>query len=160
VNLAVVPARWWAWQCVKLSHDVTSTPKEYDGLWRDRLHARRGRFQRGSEAWWSVRDSASATVCADDVVGQLETVAVPLLRRLLIRENLAACAREGNLGHARGEQHRLFFDHALAALLVDQGPSEELARLIARIDENPDERLRAANEGYVRWLRDRISAST
>ena len=86
---------------------------------------------------------------------QLQSDAVPRLRALLVRENLAASARDGDMGFLQGEQHRKFFDRALAALIVDQGPSKELDRLIGCIGADPEERQHAANGRYVKWLRDR-----
>jgi hypothetical protein len=149
INLAVVPLPWWDWKCTGFPKHLKSTPKEHDGLWRDRLHAQRGVFQRGSEAWWSVRDPASATICADDVVEQLASESVPRLSALLDRDNLAASARTGDLGFFRGEQHLLFFDHALAALIVDEGPSEELD-VSAEPDRRRSREYRQANSPQTR----------
>jgi hypothetical protein len=59
INLAVVPQPWWDWNSERLNAKPTRKARDTDGLWRDRLRARRGVFDRGGDPWWSVRDSPS-----------------------------------------------------------------------------------------------------
>jgi hypothetical protein len=158
VNIAVVPEPWWAWQSVQHGRALPKSVKESHGLWRERLQPSTGGDPRGSEGWWSVRDEATARAAAADMVSQLRADAVPRLRRLLDREAIQAAVRAGDLGFITARSSPVFFDRALAVLLADQGPSEELDALLARLAEERDEDLRAFNETFVPWLRARAAS--
>jgi uncharacterized protein DUF4304 len=148
VNLAALPEPWWSWQ-QHLLGERARTPKEYDGLWRDRLHARAEVHNRG-DRWWSVRDSRSAERCADDVLAQLADTALPRLHELLDRVAMLAAVRNGQLGF--GPVYTLA---PLAVLLADQGPSAELDELIARLAAEPDPARHTHNRRLRSWIQQR-----
>jgi Domain of unknown function (DUF4304) len=158
VNIAVVPEPWWAWQVFHQGKAMTKSPKEYHGLWRQRLQPSSGGQPRGSEVWWSIRDQATAREAAADIVSQLRTDAVPLLQRLLERDAMLAAVRAGDLGFITGQSSPAFFDRALAVLLADQGQSAELDALLARFLAEQDENLKSFNESFVPWLTARAAS--
>lgn len=153
LNLAVAPEPWRAWRNTFLRRQAPRTPKEHDGLWRDRLHPGPGvpRHEHGTESWWVIRDERDARGCADDVVGQLIQHAVPQLRQLLDRDALLATVRAGNFGFLHGDA-----TVAVAVLLSDYGPSPELDDLLTRIATDPDDRHRDHNARLIEWIRLRI----
>ena len=159
INLAVAPQPWLAWRAVQLGKLVPKSPKEHDGLWRDRLHATDEDKARGSEAWWSVRDDPSAQKAVENMVGGLTTTALPCLSKLLDREGLVRSVRQGDLGHIKAASARGFFDRALALLLADDGPSDELSLLLDRFADEPDERLTAYDRRFLPWLTERIQGN-
>jgi Domain of unknown function (DUF4304) len=158
VNLAVVPEPWWAWQAFHHGNAMPKSPKEYHGLWRDRLQPSAGGHSRGSEVWWSIRDEATAHAAAEDMVSQLRTDAVPLLRRLLDRDGMLAAIRAGDLGFITVESSPGYFDRALAVLLADEGQSSELDALLTRFAAEQDENLKEFNESFVPWLTARAAS--
>lgn len=109
VNLAVVPEPWWTRPG---RPGGGAKPSEADGLWRDRLHPARGVPQHGPEPWWLIRREADLKKCGDDVVRQLTSRGVPVLRQLLDRERLVATIRTGDFGFVKGQNPA----HALAIL--------------------------------------------
>ena len=159
INLAVAPQPWLAWHAVQLGKPVPKSPKEYDGLWRDRLHATDEVKSRGGEAWWSVRDDSSAQKAVENMVGGLTMTALPRLSELLDREGLIRSVRQGDLGHIKAASARGFFDRALGLLLADDGPSDELALLLDRFADEPDERLIAYDRKFLPWLTERIQGN-
>jgi hypothetical protein len=156
VNLAVVPAPWWAWE--RSRKPLTKTPKEHDGLWRDRLDARGG-SKHGKEEWWLVRDEATAEKAARDMIVQLTTAGVPKLRRLLDRQAMLDALRCGDVGFLRGEAARTLSDVGRAVILADEGGSGELDDLIDRFTKDTDSRLACYHRELVPWLRRRAEAS-
>jgi hypothetical protein len=158
VNVAVVPEPWWAWQAFHHGNAMPKSPKEYHGLWRQRLQPSTGEQPRGSEVWWSIRDEVTARAAAEDIVSQLRTNAVPLLRRLLDRDAMLAAVRAGDLGFITAESSPAYFDRGLAVLLADEGQSAELDALLTRFASEQDENLKAFNESFVPWLAARAAS--
>jgi len=158
VNVAVLPEPWWAWQAFHHGAAMPKSPREYHGLWRQRLQPSTGGQPRGSEEWWSVRDEATARTAAEDMVLQLRTDAVPLLRRLLDRDAILAAVRAGDLGFITVQSSPAYFDRALAVLLADEGQSAELDALLTRLAAEQDENLKAFNESFVPWLTARATS--
>jgi Domain of unknown function (DUF4304) len=160
INLAVAPQPWHAWRAVQLGKPAPKTPKEYDGLWRDRLHATDEVKSRGSEAWWSVRDERSAQAAVENMVEGLTASALPRLAELVNREGLIRSVRQGDLGHMKAASAEGFFDRALALLLADDGPSDELTLLLDGFANEDDERLIAYDQTFLPWLGERVRASS
>lgn len=153
INMAIVPEPWWSChRVIRSARGATRAPKEYDGLWRDRLHPSRHVPHHGPEPWWLLRDEDEADRCGRDVVRQLTEHGVPRLRQLLDRGTLLATIRAGDFGFLHGDPTT-----ALAVLLADEGPSTELDSLFSHIAEDPDERHRAHNADLLAWLRGRIA---
>ncbi|MBL7493456.1 DUF4304 domain-containing protein [Frankia sp. AgB1.9] len=155
INLAVVPAPWWEWEHKDLSAAPTSTPKEYDGLWRDRLSPTGA--EPGYEAWWTITDEQSSAVVAVDMVDRLQSRGVPTLRRLLDRSEFIASVRRADLGPLTGLVHRRFLDRALAILLADDGPSTELDEVLTRLALDPGEVGGIAAPDLIAWAKARAS---
>jgi hypothetical protein len=151
VNSAVVPLVWWRWTCHQGGMSESRAPKEYDGLWRDRLNARRQQAA-GRPDWWSVTDTASARRAADDVVEQLQGGVIAELERLLRPRAMIEAAKMGRMGyatfHTRG---------ALAVLLTENGPSDELRDLLAELETLEDARLRAVFWPMAQWCREAVT---
>jgi Domain of unknown function (DUF4304) len=93
-NLSIVCVLWLRYKGLP----IPKAPKEAHGLWRDRLHPSSAAPAIGPDRWWSVRGEATARQEADDVVAQLQSVGVPVLRRLLHREALIGTVEAGGLG--------------------------------------------------------------
>jgi hypothetical protein len=83
---------------------------------------------------------------------------LPLLRRLLVRDQLIDSLRRGVLGFFSCQHSSTLFNRALVLLLAERGPSAELDATVARIQADPNERHRAANDELVVWARERTSA--
>jgi hypothetical protein len=64
VNLAIVPVPWFEWVRKQYGLSSTAKPREYHGLWRDRLRPADGLS--GDGQFWVVRDERSAAACAED----------------------------------------------------------------------------------------------
>ncbi len=148
MNLSIVCLPWLRYQ----GHPIPKMPKEYNGLWRDRLHPSSEVPAARPDRWWSVTDEATAIQAADDVVGQLRSVGVPLLRRLLHREALVATIRTGDLGFFKGPGHTTLFDSALVVLLTDEGRTDEATEALADLREKKDEASQLAFQKLSRWL--------
>jgi hypothetical protein len=148
VNTAVVPLAWWRWTNYQLGKSESRSPKEYDGLWRKRVHARRQQALARPE-WWSVTDLASAECAIDDVVQQMDDGVIAGLRRLLEPGAVLEVARSGQLGEAKFDTRG-----AIAVLLTDSGPSDELQRLLNELETLEDARLRAIFWPMVQWCRE------
>jgi len=159
INLAVVPEPWWAIKTVENSTGRSSMPKDYDGLFHDRLHPQ---HEPGTgEAWWHITAAATARAVAADMVQQLESEGVPVLTRMLDRAHLIAAIREGDLGFLKGELNRAFFDHALAVMLSDDGPSAELDNLLQKIETTAAGTQReTSTRRTVDWIHQRAATRT
>lgn len=137
VNLAVIPVPWWEWR--EYGPVPIRAPKEYHGLWRDRLHPATGNVLSGSERWWQVVDPHSAEQAAREVVSLLESRGIPTLRPLLDRDALIETIRAGDLGFAKGPAMQLHFDIALAVMLVAEGCREEVEPLLEKLSNTSTE---------------------
>jgi hypothetical protein len=118
-------------QRVQMPNIKFAAPKERDGLWRDRLSPTAAPGK--GEAWWHVTTAASGKAVAAEMIHQLEVDGIPTLKRLLDRRALISTIRQGDLGFFKGESFHGFFDTALAVMLSDEGPSDELDRLLFEI---------------------------
>jgi hypothetical protein len=134
INLAVVPEPWWSMKASMSLSTKPTTPKEYDGLYRDRVHP--SQTPAIGEAWWQITTEASAIAVAADMIQQFEAEGIPALTRMLDRGQLIAALRKGDFGMWKGEANRLFFDRALAVMLSDHGPSAELDDLLLKIESD------------------------
>ena len=112
--------------------------------WNWRLSATVSARSRGGELWWLVKDEASAQESAADMARQLAEVALPKLLHLLDRPNLVELARRAEGGSQTQNKFRL------AVLLADNGPGEELDRLLASFESE-------GNTGVVDWARARAA---
>jgi Domain of unknown function (DUF4304) len=148
VNTAVVPLTWWRWTNYQLGKSESRSPKEYDGLWRKRAHARHQQAS-GRPEWWSVTDLASAERAVDDVVQQMDDGVIAGLQRLLEPGAVLEVARSGQLGAAKFDARG-----AIAVLLTGSGPSDELQRLLNELESLEDARLRAIFWPMVQWCRE------
>ena len=149
VNLSIVCFPWLRYRGLP----IPKVPKESHGLWRDRLHPTSAAAGEGPEAWWSVSNEATARQAADDVVAQLHSAGVPLLRRLLHREALIDTIKAGDLGFSKGSNSsRPLFDSALVVLLADEGRTDEAAEVLARLGMKEDEASQVAFQKLTRWL--------
>ena len=155
VNLAVVPKPWWDWQRARMPNIKFTTPKERDGLWRDRLHPRGS--PAGKDGWWRVAKERDAKAAAADIAQQLESSGIPTLRRLLHRAELIASVRDKDLGFFKGEQHRMLFDRALAVLLSDE-PCAELDELLRQLDTSPGDGMGVSTRELTDWVRACVAA--
>jgi Domain of unknown function (DUF4304) len=157
INLAVIPQPWWEWQQFQGTLGNTKSPKEYHGLWQRRLESTIVGDHHGSEAWWSVVDTSTASAAAEDVVHQLETVGIPLLRHLLDRRAMLATIRAKDLGPLGGGSDT-YFDIALVVLLSDDMDSLERNQALARLSTSENEWGRNAFQGLTAWLSQREQA--
>jgi Domain of unknown function (DUF4304) len=150
VNTAVVPMVWWRWTNYRLGKSESRSAKEYDGLWRTRVDARRQQALARPD-WWSVTDLASAEHAAEDVVEQLRGGVIAGLQRLLEPGAMLAVARSGQIGEVKFDTRG-----AIAVLLTDSGPSDELEALLIELEHLEDARLRAIFWPMVQWCREAI----
>ena len=156
INLSVIPASWWDWQCRRLALSPSSAPKEQHGLWRYRLHPTGA--EPGVDVWWNVTDEQSSTDVASDMVIRLQREGVPTLRRLLDRSEMIASVRRADLGHLKGDVNRRSFDRALAILLADEDPSAELEEVLLRLAVDHGDGAGAATRELIEWVTARASA--
>ena len=154
VNLAVLPAAWWAWQRERSGSTAGRLPMETDGLYRARLEPRAG--SRSRPGGWECWDEVSARVAAREMRERLVTEAVPLLRALLVRERFAQALRDGEVGDFSG--YRGWCDVGLAVVLSDVGGAEldEVCDRLLGAGGSPGWRARA--EEVVGWARRRALA--
>ncbi len=156
INLAVIPQPWWDWQQFRGDIGNAKSPKAYHGLWNIRLQSTLDGDQRGSEAWWSVIDTSTATAAAEDVVNQLKTVGVPQLRHLLDRQALLASIRAKDLGRFRGGNDA-YFDVALVVSLSDDTDNVERDQALDRLSTREGEWGRNAVQQMTSWMTQRGS---
>lgn len=156
INLAVAPEPWLAFEASQMDKPVPKAVKEYHGLFRDRLEPS-ARDPRGSESWWRVGDARTAKAAAEDMAERLEADGLGRLDDLLDRPTFLDAVRGGDLGMMKAESLPVFFDWARAALLADEGSSDELAALL------PDIAARELTHGQVRqrallaWVEHRVA---
>jgi hypothetical protein len=149
VNLAIIPEPYWRWQQRASLSRTPKTPKEENGLWRERLRPNspavtaRERF----EPWWAVSDVSSATAAADDVVEGLRERAIPELTRLTDRREMLALVRGPGFNFI-----------PLAVLLSDEGPSNELDSLLEQMASTGDENVRDVYAQAIAWCRHNASS--
>ena len=143
VNLAVVPSPWWSWAQHESPELAGKKPKQQHGLWQQRLEETQP---------WSVVDDASAQNCGADVVDKLEHQAIPVLRRLIDRHEMIASIRAGDCGEIRGPDDQIYFDRALAIVISDNGPSQELDQLLAQLAAEENPHATTENQEIVAWI--------
>jgi hypothetical protein len=150
VNLSILCLPWLRYRGLP----VPKAPKESHGLWRNRLHPSSTTPAAGPDRWWTVTDEAAAREASDDVVTQLHSAGVPLLRRLLHREALIGTLRAGDLGFAKGLGNRTLFDVALVVLLSDEDRTDEAAEVLRELGKRDDEPSQVAIRKLSRWMAD------
>jgi hypothetical protein len=150
VNLSVVPKPWWSWEQHGSPELEGKTPKEQHGLWRQRLEETQP---------WMVVDEASAQNCGADVVTQLDNEAIPVLHRLVHRHEMIASIRAGECGEIRGPGYQIYFDRALAILISEEGPSQELDQLVSQLAADEHPYAAARNKEIVAWIRTHTPAA-
>lgn len=94
VNLSLVPRPWYEWFQREYGHRSSRKIREYDGLWRDRLHPSQ-RVPQGGTEFWLIKSEADATACGADVAAQLIRAGLPRLSALLDRDQLLRAIRAG-----------------------------------------------------------------
>ena len=154
INLAVAPKPWLDWSQAKSGKSIKSV-KESDGLWRDRLHPTDVRVMRGGEPWWGISDAPSARLAAADMVEQLQVSGLPTLQRLLNRQAFLQTLRDGDLGFAKSSSLPTFFDWAMAVLLADEPPSDELVERLASLGSSTEPRHAEQGQRLENWVRER-----
>ena len=144
VNLAVVPAPWLEFMGVWLGMPPAAV-QESVGLYRDRL----------TPEGWEIRSTEAAVEVAKDIAQRLTSHGLPLLDRLLDRDEILATVRAGDLGMLKHAQYPGLFAFAEAVLISDEGPSDRLEELLdAAREQAPGDRKEAA-ERYTDWIRER-----
>lgn len=137
INVAVVTEPWLAW--LFRGKVLPRHPKEYQGIWSDRVRPSGTSFPDGPEVWWEVRTVAEAEAAIADAAMQLKLVGLPRLRAMLQRDALLAALEEE--GVTRNQ-------HQIIVMLAAQGPSEKLDHMMNGLPS--DSELRA-------WVRSRPS---
>lgn len=144
VNLAVVPEPWWRYT-VDL-YPEKGEPKEYHGVWRDRLE-RPGPEPIGRDEW-RFTDAAAAQTVGAQVADLLTATGVPLLRRYLDRSAVLDYLRTRDTSRMTGGE-------PLAVMLSDAGPSAELdavlGALAAALTPDSSPSLRRKVQRLVDW---------
>jgi hypothetical protein len=148
VNLAVIPEPWWRYLQSWFPDDPPKKPKEYHGMWRDRLHPGPGVATDPVkwDGWWQVNDGATAAAAADDVAASLRTHGIPELTRLSNRREIIA--------EAKGPGHNGI---GLVVLLADEGPSAELDALLEKMAADPEPDMRRIYERPISWCRENLA---
>ena len=154
LNLAVLPAAWWAW-LRESGAAGGEQPGEVHGLYRARLEPLP--THRGAPGGWECWDEVSARLAARDMRSRLlSSDGLPAVRRLLSPERFTQALRDGQAGVLSGS--RGWCDVGLAVLLSDVGGDEldEVCdRLLATDGPRPWREHAAA---VVRWARARARA--
>lgn len=144
VNLAVVPQPWWRYMVDLYAH--SGEPKEYHGVWRDRLE-RPGPEPVGRDEW-RFTDAISAHAVGAQVADLLTTTGVPLLRRYLDRSTVLDYLRTRDTSRLSGGE-------PLAVVLSDAGPSAELdtvlETLVASLTPDSSLALQRKVERLLDW---------
>ena len=156
INLSLAPKPWLDW----LAHSLRRAPKnvsESHGLYRQRLHP--STAPKDHDVWWEIASERDAANAADDMVAALDSIGLPLLSRLLSRDQLWKQITEQDLGFVRGPHHAVFFKCAEAILIADDGPSARLDSVLHYLDEHTSERQRASNQLLAQWVRERAVAA-
>jgi hypothetical protein len=146
VNLAAIPAP--AWDCKQdLGGRRAAGPGTPDGVYQERLRPSPGI----DGGWWTVTSAETAQSAIQDLAQRLDEVALPLLDSLLDRAEMTTRLRERRVGFPAGFE--MYADRWLAVLLSDDGPSDELDRVLARLastDRDPR---------YAEWSRRRAATT-
>jgi hypothetical protein len=156
INLSIVPAPWLDWEGTWLG-SLPKNVRESLGLYRDRLHP--AGSPPGRDVWWTVHDRDDAPEAAHDMVAQLEARGLPLLLKLLNREDLLAAIRARDLGHLRGPNLEVFFKCAEAVLIADYGPTPELTGLLDYVTACCTPAQRRYAEKFADWARTRAASA-
>lgn len=156
INLAVAPEPWLALKATQMDKPVPKAVKEYHGLFRDRLEPS-ARDPRGSESWWRVSDARTARVAVEDMAERLKADGLDRLDGLLDRATFLDAVRGGDLGMMKAASLPVFFDWARAALLADEGSSEELAALLRKMAARELTQGQAAQRELLEWVDDRVA---
>lgn len=127
VNVAVVPRPWREWEMACWGGPRRTSLNEADGLYRDKLG--------GGTGSWTVTDEASARLAAVDVADRLLLSGLPAIESLLKRSALLEALRYGRVGMF--ENVWSICDVGLAVLLAEEGPGDELTRVMASLLEQP-----------------------
>lgn len=143
-----MPRPWYEWFQREYGHRSSRKIREYDGLWRDRLHPSQ-RVPQGGTEFWLIKSEADATACGADVAAQLIRAGLPRLSALLDRDQLLRAIRAGNFGFMKMPP-----DKALAIMLSEEGPSVELDVVIGSLEGSQWDRWKGRDD-FVTWIRER-----
>lgn len=154
VNYSVAPESW-----VRFAKWRSNGRDKRFGLYSDRIDAPGGEPRQ--EQWWNVSDPASARVFVRDVLAELDAWGWDLFDRLMTPTGMLDAVRAGDLGFAKRtagwDPH---FAEAEAVLVMDNGPSDHLERLleVAVTKSNPvaQEHLRKRAD----WIREQARQAT
>jgi hypothetical protein len=147
VNLALVPQPWWQFSTRFLLDRAPRTPRFHDGLFDKQC-----RPERRYAGWqhpvlgrdgWTIRDAASADVCAGVLRDELTAVVIPELVALQHRETLVAALRTEAQDWGVAVWHGLPRKVAIALLMLDEGPGPELTEAINIVRSLPADRITA-----------------
>ncbi len=152
INLAVVPEPWLEFMSEWLGRPPARV-NESLGLYRERLEPTGSAG--GVDGAWSVGAPGEAEAVAADMAGRLREHGLPLLDRLLDREQFLASLRAGDLGMLKAEHFTGVFAFAEAVLISDEGPGERLEELLRISWEQAEPDRKASAERYGDWIRRR-----
>jgi len=125
------------------SRDAVRPPQVAECHWRQRLGAVP---PDGGDRWWSIRSTTQTAKIGEEILGQLRTVALPEMERLVRDEALRDLWLKGQ-SPALTELQRL---QNLAVLLSLLGPAEALPRVM--------EDLRRLSTGAARVIEQRLGS--
>jgi hypothetical protein len=155
LNLALIAAPWWDWLQALNPERSYRAPKQQHGLWRRRLHA--GQGPADPSGWWAISDANTAHLAVADMVEQLRSRdGLPLLLPLLDRAVLLDLLR--SIPPAFGTAEIGAADRALAVVLADAGPSEELDEVLDRIRQRTSDATEPVDAAFRAWARRRAAA--
>ena len=148
VNYSVAPEPW-----VRFGRWRSNGRDGRSGLYWDRIDAPGG--EPGRERWWNVSDPVSAREFVGDVLVELDAWGWELFDRLMTPTGMLETVRAGDLGHAKrvnGFDAR--FAEAEAVILMSEGPSDHLERLleVSVASSNPAAQENA--RGRADWIRE------
>ncbi|WP_433046524.1 DUF4304 domain-containing protein [Dactylosporangium sp. CS-033363] len=147
VNLGLAPRAWWSFSTRFLLDRAPKTPRVHDGLFDKRCHPERRypdwRHPVLGRDGWVVRDAASAEVCAEVLCDELTSVVIPELLALQDRATLIATLRAEADDWGVAAWYRLPRKVAVALVMVDDGPSPDIAEAIHIVRSLPAGRFEA-----------------
>ena len=150
INLALAPRPWLDGR-ERRGGPLPKAISESFGLYRSRLHPTGS--PDGVDTWWEITGPLDAEAAVADMAARLEVDGWPFLTRLLDRDELLRQIRSGDLGDIRGAT--AYLARAEAVMLSDDGPSDELERLLGiSIGESMESQRENARE-FADWVRDR-----